>query len=217
MMEKPELFILTNEALNGANVHEITATFFEMTKVGIAKPPVDHLVILVDLDVFTGNFYDDDDNGRADAIYGEIKRANPDFGMALKVEYVSESQMVGFSVSFMDMKTLKMKTPFSKISKDREAQGLLQIYRALIVLLATRNIEKERMRNTSTSKSHRLRVASKNYSYTTTLRIGAITKNYASNGIGSPMRPHLRRGMCDISGSEKAEKKRRRYSSHLFS
>lgn len=194
MMEKPELFILTNEALNGANVHEITATFFEMTKVGIEKPPVDNLVILVDLDVFIGDFYDDDDNGRTEGIYKEIKRLYPDLGLALKVRYVQESAMVSFSTAFMNMKTFKTKAPFSQIVKDGEGQGFLQIYRALIVLLATRNIEKERVRNTSTSKSHRSRVASKNYSYTTTLRVGAITKNYVSNGIGSPMRPHLRRG-----------------------
>lgn len=194
MREKPELFILTNEALNGANVHEIYATFCEMTKVGIEKPPANNLVILVDLDLFTGDFYDDDDNGTVDKIYGEIKRTDPDVGLALKVWYVEESKMAAFSVGFMNMKTLKMRFPFSRILKDNEAQGFLQIYRALIVLLATRNIEKERVQNIATSRSHKLRVASKDYNYTTTLKVGAISKNYVSGGVGSPMRPHLRRG-----------------------
>jgi hypothetical protein len=64
----------------------------------------------------------------------------------------------------------------------------------LTVLLATKNAEKKRVKNTSRSASHKQRQASRLFGYTTTIRIGKITENYSSGGAGSPMRPHLRRG-----------------------
>lgn len=193
-MEKPELFILKNAALNGATVHETYATFLEMAKVGIEQPPVNHLVILVDFDVFIGGFFDDDDNGYTEDACRKFKEMFPHSMFAIKATYAPEKKSAWFMTTIMDGKTLKPMSSFQSPTTEQQALGFLQIYRALIVLLATRNIEKERTENTPRSRSQMSRIASKDYSYTTTLKIGAITKNYASSGSGSQMRPHLRRG-----------------------
>ena len=65
----------------------------------------------------------------------------------------------------------------------------------LIVLLATKNIEKDvQTCNKPNSRNRREQTLSK-YSSTTTISIGKISKTMRSaNGTGGPVRPHLRRG-----------------------
>ena len=65
----------------------------------------------------------------------------------------------------------------------------------LIVLLATKNIEKDvQTCNKPNSRNRREQTLSK-YSSTTTISIGKISKTMRSgDGTGGPVRPHLRRG-----------------------
>jgi hypothetical protein len=67
--------------------------------------------------------------------------------------------------------------------------------RLLVVLLATKNIEKDvETCNKPNSRNRREQTLSK-YSSTTTIKIGAISKTMRSEGgTGGPVRPHLRRG-----------------------
>ncbi len=67
----------------------------------------------------------------------------------------------------------------------------------LIVLLATKNIEKTTKfhKDISNGKVSKATKHRKKYPYTTTLTIGRITENYnGSEFTGMSRRPHLRRG-----------------------
>jgi DNA-dependent RNA polymerase auxiliary subunit epsilon len=69
------------------------------------------------------------------------------------------------------------------------------VFGGLIILLATKNADKETIINDPRSRTHRVREDFKKYSTTTTIKIGKITENIRSaGGNGKAMRPHLRRG-----------------------
>lgn len=70
------------------------------------------------------------------------------------------------------------------------------IFSVLMVLLATKNIEKNEILNKQlmSGKFNKAQAYRKDYPITTTLTIGKITENHESVGTGSTVRPHLRRG-----------------------
>lgn len=72
----------------------------------------------------------------------------------------------------------------------------VRLFMFLIVLLATKNAEKETRVNSERASSHRIREYAKDFATTTTIRIGKITETMrgASSATGSKTRPHLRRG-----------------------
>jgi len=69
------------------------------------------------------------------------------------------------------------------------------VVKILVVLLATKNIEKEvEICNKPNSRNRRERTISK-YSSVTTIRVGKVTETVrSSNNSGGPVRAHLRRG-----------------------
>lgn len=70
------------------------------------------------------------------------------------------------------------------------------VFYLLVVLLATKNVEKKEVinRKLAAGKFNRSKAYRKDYPITTTLTIGKITENHESVGTGSTVRPHLRRG-----------------------
>lgn len=70
------------------------------------------------------------------------------------------------------------------------------VYTFLLVLLATKNVNKNEVRNKQmlAGKFNKAQAYRKDFPITTTLTIGKITENHESVGTGSTVRPHLRRG-----------------------
>jgi hypothetical protein len=202
---KPELFIIDEEAVGATNLDDVLRTFYEMASIGIASPPVDHLVIGFDPRIFISGFYPEDGDKEIDKSVIKVVTDNPNAFLAVdiihslandgKEEPDGRKKLCWLKLrkSWINRKTLKYISDYQPVFED-EQYTFEAMFQTLIVLLATKNAQKDRVHNRSTSASSKTRNASKNFAYTTTIRIGKITENCKSGGTGSPMRPHLRRG-----------------------
>ena len=202
---KPELFMIDVKAVQATNIRDVIHTYNEMIELGIALPPSNHLVIGFDPRIYASSFYPENIDQRVVNKVAEVSGHNPGSYLAVDfkfsppddVDIKSDNRKVlGYFVCehfWINGKTLK---PFG----DRKPGDMgykaqyTAIFATLIVLLATKNAEKDRVENRPNSSSAKARNASKNFAYTTTIRIGKITENCKSGGTGSPTRPHLRRG-----------------------
>jgi hypothetical protein len=97
-----------------------------------------------------------------------------------------------------ESKDLKSPSLFSTLDLRIKTALSRTIYSILIVLLATKNIDRKVVINSARSGSKRARDDAKSYSSTTYLNIGKITETCRGSSSGSksggPTRPHLRRG-----------------------
>ncbi len=202
---KPELFMIDQKAVEATNLDDVVRTFHEMASIGISAPPVNHLVIGFDPRIFISNFYPEDGNLEMDRNVRKILADNPNVFLAADIIYTPESDIkndpnkgillatLELRKAWIDRRTLKYTSEFIKVYEDEELT-IQAMFKTLVVLLATKNAQKDRVENSIRSSSAKQRNASKNFAYTTTIRIGKITENCKSGGTGSPMRPHLRRG-----------------------
>lgn len=203
--EKPELFILDAKALSALHVDEVVETFHAMVKACVSNPPVNFLILAYDPDIYRSSFlkgYVDDDMIKT---IDRVKSVRPNIYVALEVCFISNPDIVydknsyvpldywSLRYNWIDIKTFKLIGELKNIPLDLQ-KGFKLFVKALLVLLVTKNAEKDRVENKPNSSSAKHRNASKNFAYTTTIRIGKITENCKSGGTGSPMRPHLRRG-----------------------
>lgn len=96
-----------------------------------------------------------------------------------------------------ESKDLKGPSLFSTLDLRIKTALSKTIYSILVVLLATKNIDRKVVINSARSGSKRAREDAKNYSSTTYLNIGKITetcRGSSGGGSGGSTRPHLRRG-----------------------
>ena len=201
---KPELFMIDQKAVEATNLDDVVRTFHEMASIGISAPPVNHLVIGFDPRIFISKFYPEDCNLKMDRNVRKILADNPNVFVAVDIIYTQSSDIkndpneifvatIEILKAWIDRRTLKYTSKFMKVHEDEELT-MKAMFKTLVVLLATKNAQKDRVENSIRSSSAKQRNASKNFAYTTTIRIGKITENCKSGGTGSPMRPHLRRG-----------------------
>ena len=200
-MEKPELFILTSEALGAADAYDIEDTFDEMERMKIAKYPAERIAIAVDPQIQLNNFFRNLEVVGPEKIkkYKEFIQKNPHTWVLIDVTFNPVDLTAYFRLGYINIKTfdyfINPNVLDPRVATNPRMEIFVAFTRALIVLLATRNVEKQRVQNTSRSPSAKNRKASKGFAYTTTIRIGQITKSYGStDGTGGPKRPHLRRG-----------------------
>lgn len=190
----PELFILPPDVFVGLDREDILKTMDAMEELGIGDPPHTEMVIAIHpcslATVFAPEDLKREEKEENEAFY----RKYPNSYLAAKVEFRPDTRMVAFSGGLIDVKTLKLLSDFSPITNYDTATGFSILVKILTVLLATKNAEKKRVKNSSSSASHKHRQASRLFGYTTVIRVGKITESYSSGGVGSPMRPHLRRG-----------------------
>ena len=203
--EKPELFILDEKAVSALHIDEIKETFKAMEEAGVSNPPVNHLILAYDPKIYKSSFL----KGYVDEhIVEKVDKAlsmAPNEYVALEVCFISNPNIAYDSNSFVPLdywsfrhawinrKTYKFKVQLKEVPQEHQEVFKLFV-KTLLVLLVTKNAEKDRVENKPNSSSAKARNASKHFGYTTTIRIGKITENCKSGGTGSPMRPHLRRG-----------------------
>ena len=203
--EKPELFILDEKAVSALHIDEIKETFKAMEEAGVSNPPVNHLILAYDPKIYKSSFL----KGYVDEhIVEKVDKAlsmAPNEYVALEVCFISNPNIAYDSNSFVPLdywsfrhawinrKTYKFKVQLKEVPQEHQEVFKLFV-KTLLVLLVTKNAEKDRVENKPNSSSAKQRNASKNFAYTTTIRIGKITENCKSGGTGSPTRPHLRRG-----------------------
>jgi hypothetical protein len=205
---KPELFIIDAKAVEAVTSADVLDTFKAMRKVGIAHPPTEHFIIAFDVNIFSSNFFyweKDKQYSPETQKLRSIVENYKDCSLGIELQfspgedYSTHPDRGGDKIYFrcrrfyINIKTFKILSE-PVIPEEKEKILFQCIYQTLVVLLSTKNAQKDRVQNKSTSASSRTRNASKNFAYTTTIRIGKITENCSSGGTGSPMRPHLRRG-----------------------
>lgn len=188
---KPELFRLSNDVWDSLTYEEIVETAMAMDEVGIYKPPFRNFDVECDTRVFytfgRGSEYPDENMSididklvchyRLDSL-----TKNPDQYHLTSYKDAYKREIHPWSV-----------TPDAQ---DAFHDFFLFVYAALIVVLASKNIDKKQVVNDPRARNHTQRTDSKNYASTTTIRIGKITE-YIGNkaeGSGRTVRAHLRRG-----------------------
>jgi len=185
---KPPLFELDKRILECVDEDDIEKTFLDMNKMGLAAPPFPSFVIKAHTNIIHALCGVPPDNAKTfsnnlEAVYVCIK-------------YRDGKVKASVGVKFRGMKIHWPKgNPPENVAEQIQAISV-RLYMFLIVLLATKNAEKETRVNSERASSHRIREYAKDFATTTTIRIGKITETMrgASSATGSKTRPHLRRG-----------------------
>jgi hypothetical protein len=192
--EKVHLFRLSEEILDSFDLEDVDATYDGMRELGIDKDPHDVFSVEVNIN-FILKFMKKVIPGRKDA--------ERDTSSTRVVFFYSTNEDSGLPGGFAAIAD-KSSTYFSNLYRSDIMSGssveqlkYLTVYvrKFLLVILATKNIDKKTVVNSARSISPRAKKDSFNYSTTTTIKIGKITETYGSStGIGGHKRPHLRRG-----------------------
>lgn len=188
--QKPERFVIPHEVIEACPFSEVNSTIKDMESFGIAKLPFRDMVIELP--------------SRSECLYMKTipaKELSDDIAELLDytpeqlatTRYVSQYYFVGGqhqrTVIRQASGTMEALSPDSD---DRPGQRDLAEMMAnlLIVLLATKNIRKDRVQN----KLAKLGIGKNRFEYTTTLRLPAEYGESGHTRDGVAVRPHLRRG-----------------------
>jgi hypothetical protein len=203
MQGKPQLFRLSPEIINCFDVDATKATYESMVEAGVAKDPFNYYHI-----EFSSKF--------ADRFTDFVLKRSPFEG---ETGFEASEREAGFTAKWIyefkvheDLDSLEMgifmrcngqtidlaDVPDEILSfESHEAiagvGGLARLF--LMVILATKNVDKIVKINSKRSISPQQRKDAENYETTILLKIGKITETYISEGgDGRSVRPHLRRG-----------------------
>ena len=185
---KPPLFELDKRILECVDEDDIEKTFFDMNKMGLAAPPFSSFVIKAHTKIIHALWGVPPDNAKT--VSDNLEE------VYVWIKYRDGKVKVSVGVKFRGMKIYWPKeNPPEDLAEQMHAISV-RLYMLLIVLLATKNAEKETRVNSERASSHRIREYAKDFATTTTIYIGKITETMrgASSATGSKTRPHLRRG-----------------------
>lgn len=213
-----QCFALDPTLTGSLSIEEVDATFNDMVELGIAKPPYDDFDLLIigaslfkatteelqkSVDVWQVIFRYGKraEDSKAQILPGSVNQFLTDV-------LVDRHDMPGFfsivdgeaAKRFRAARQNRLTGEWTELKDweflERTGEYGHSLYKCLLVLLATRNIEKE----LRTDKLAKLGIGKKSahrYTYTTTLRVPAVcSETVATAGIpsGASKRPHLRRG-----------------------
>lgn len=194
-MPRLPLFKIASDIVDAISLDDIEKTAEDMRQMGIANPPFDAICIQAKVSLVERFLRED---GIEFNFFGDEKRPS-DAKAEIMCTYAfdgTRARMVprvardGKTFQFLDLE----KVEFYKVEGMFDWIGST-FFKTLIVLLATRNVEKDvQSCNKPNSRNRRERAMSQ-YSSVTTIRIGKITETVRSTGkTGTSVRPHLRRG-----------------------
>lgn len=204
---KVPLFDIPEKVFESLDIETILWTFNDMAGLGLIDPPFREFAVRFSLRAVTVTAV------KVDALSND-KKLNSEEDLEKEVLDAWGNQIIllkydsfkrdkaGISFTsefeFIQDKNGKQNDILERLSVDTLDAMSNAIYNILIVLLATKNIDRKVVINSARSGSKRARDDAKNYSSTTYLNIGKITEtcNGGSSGnrSGGPTRPHLRRG-----------------------
>lgn len=210
-IDRPELFLIPHSTFEALSMEEVEASYADMEELGIASLPY----LKTDMAV-AGNCIDQISKGTElpleenyaledvsqkpfrKEVYNELKRIGvdlKDWELRLRFEDEQLKDVLFKKVNGQYHSTAFRLTPKSNPPAAHSIYTLsLQYRKALIVLLATKNVIKTRREN----KALRLGIGAKNIwkpLYTTTITLPPQSTITESTGEpGKPKRPHLRRG-----------------------
>lgn len=185
-----QAFFLPPSLFEATSYEEVTASFNDMLELGIAKPPYPEFDIIIKaINAFKppeNMSWDDADwIKEADIIYRFHNASLVGF-------FISDSR--GWMSDLFDQNANPKRASipsWTKFLRDAVKHSVA-LYKVLIVLLATKNVEK----SVKVNKLAKLGIGkpNKRHWYTTSLTIGKISETTESSPTGRSLRPHLRRG-----------------------
>jgi hypothetical protein len=193
--KKPHLFRLSPEIIDCFDIEDAVATYNDMAEMDLDKDPYDFYCVEVNTSFilkFSGFLRMGDGN------FEETRRIAEKWVWIFEYKTFEDDTYTG--EIFVKLPSGKIANYSESASKDDEADASITYVEEglrcfLILLLATKNVDKKTTVNHKRSVSPRTQKDAKRYSHTTLIKIGKITESYGStNGTGGPKRPHLRRG-----------------------
>lgn len=190
------LFELDDRIWDAISPEDISATFRDMISMGISDPPFRNFAIRAS-GKFVHNFYESDDNDSDDENFLEDNCQS--FCVIFQKDKHFIRLNVGAQLRGETTRWLPLTWPGRKGESPYEkaaSELAMMMYRALVVILATKNTEKVTRENSPRASSHKVREDAKYFSSTTIIRIGKITETVfgTNDRTGATTRPHLRRG-----------------------
>jgi hypothetical protein len=201
-MMKPPLFDMPEKLIDSVDVKTILETAKDMRQAGIFIPPFEKLSIRISIcSCFKIGFainkglYD----RSIDKLLEELCEISRD--KIFIIEYSDFRKKNGILGCKMDFELKEnsdhnLQNFFSNLNEEELGAIGNYAFAILIVLLATKNIERRVVKNDARATSKRARDDAKHFSTTTYLNIGKITETCRGNTVSSsgPVRAHLRRG-----------------------
>lgn len=192
-----QAFVIGSDLLDSVSLDEAGATFADMREMGLAQPPFEKFDVIVPASRIIRLVSKDT---------GEESWAE-DTGVTLRCRFAGYTPpsspasfewlytRKGVTVDLMEFAVVEMQARgvghLSGAKPEQWAESAAMLYQLLIVLLATKNIVKERHE----CKLLKLGIGSKERNrYTTTIKVGAVTEHAEPRQAGGEKRPHLRRG-----------------------
>lgn len=184
-----QCFVLGAEVIDAVSFEELDATWADMEEVGVAKPPFESFDLVVPWHKII----------RLQDADGKVYPAPQAVDRELRVRYFNGGKQCHWLMCVgklqVDLiKEIKEITKgFGGLPPDETswADSAGNLLRLLIVVLATKNVVKERKE----CKMVKLGIGAKHRNrYTTTIKLGRITEATEGEGTGTERRPHLRRG-----------------------
>lgn len=208
---KPHLFRLSPEVVDCFDIEDAVATYDDMAEMGLDQDPYDFYCVEVNTSFilkFSGFL------GMGNGNFEETRRIAEKWVWIFQYQTYEDETYTG--EVFVTLPSGRLANYSQSAIKDEAADAAIthieQSLRCfLILLLATKNVDKKTTVNRKRSASPRTQKDAKRYSHTTLIKIGKITETYGSaTGTGGPKRPHLRRGHIRTQhfGKGNAETKR---------
>lgn len=208
-----QMFQLSDEVLTSMTEEEVAATYNDMKELGIGKPPYEVYSIAVSAKHCIKPY--DQNTGRqiglspdkakmiivyhidhvSEILIMEIPELKEKFGLRnFKKDFDQGRETWEYNDAdvVLDKKTRENLSDFDvKTIAESMPIAAMRLEVLLIVLLATKNVEKTVTHN----RLARFGVGKQRAEYTTTLKIGKVTEHYDGlPATGRSVRPHLRRG-----------------------
>lgn len=206
------LFRLSNDIAKSFSVEDVDDTFYDMHELNIARAPYKKFAIEIQnkflyqffklnheeveemkhaMDVRTENL-----NLRTLFLYDVGNRDGSSYPEKVYVHRIYEN---GEHVSLLDVALNYKLSGREDIGNvvDSDLKDISSIlYRLLIVLLATKNADKNQIIDKDLARGlyNKSKAYRKDYPITTTITIGKISETHTSGHAGGTVRPHLRRG-----------------------
>lgn len=198
------LFVISKDVFKAVSFDEVASTSKAMHELEIFYPPFMEFDITInastyDVQKFLVPEWED----------LSAKEENDLFPLVLRYEFEDKNSYYPLVASrFLKNKVFVSLQEASRIAKERDPnidpiinedeleRTFASMYATLIVLLATKNINKDTTENKAAKLISRSRKRGSSYKYSgiTTLNIGKITDTYKGVDPVSTVRPHLRRG-----------------------
>jgi len=197
------LFVISREVLHAVSFQEVKETVKAMHSAGVFKAPFEEIDVIINANLYEFQKFVEPRWTPADTI------AEDEF-FSMIVKYISKNdgydayfcarndklrRFVSLEEAIEKVKNSEFTGDIKKFADDLRTT-IACIYGTLVVLLATKNIEK-RTHETHIKKhasGSKKRKSQYRYSGITELHIGKISETFNSDGSRGPVRPHLRRG-----------------------